>query len=57
MTSPSDYKTMNPLIARILLTVAIKMKHYENLTEDQKKAFQEAVNKLPVSEPQTGMEP
>jgi hypothetical protein len=48
---------MNPLIARILLTVAIKMKHYENLTEDQKKAFQEAVNKLPVSELQTGMEP
>lgn len=53
---------MNPLIARLLFTVAIKVleglvKHYENLTEDQKKAFQEAVNKLPVSEPQTGMEP
>ena len=53
---------MNPLVARILITIAIKvlerlMKNYENLTDEQKKAFKEAVNKIPVSQPQTGMEP
>jgi len=53
---------MNPLVARLLITVAIKVlevlvKHYEKLTDEQKEAFKEAVNKLPVNEPQTGMEP